>query len=67
MLLSLRFVSILQVLLQIAIILTGNYNFFNLLTIVLCTSLLDDEFFYRRRLQKGKCVFEFLVQLIHIR
>lgn len=26
------------------IILTGNYNFFNLLTIVLCLSLLDDNF-----------------------
>ncbi|KAJ8245630.1 hypothetical protein GJAV_G00272800 [Gymnothorax javanicus] len=33
----------LQVILQAAIILTGNYNFFNLLTIVLCFSLLDDE------------------------
>lgn len=43
-----------QVFLQVGIILTGNYNFFNLLTIVLCTSLLDDEFFYRKRLQKGK-------------
>lgn len=44
----------LQVLFQIAIILTGNYNFFNLITIVLCISLLDDEFFYRRRLQRGR-------------
>eukprot|EP00795_Rhopilema_esculentum_P008972 gene8972-16613_t len=34
-----------QVLLQILIILTGNYNFFNLLTITLCLSLLDDQFF----------------------
>lgn len=33
-----------QVLLQVLIILTGNYNFFNLLTIVLCISLLDDQF-----------------------
>lgn len=32
-----------QVLLQVLIILTGNYNFFNLLTLVLCTSLLDDR------------------------
>uniref|UniRef100_A0A8C8S9E1 Lipase maturation factor n=1 Tax=Pelusios castaneus TaxID=367368 RepID=A0A8C8S9E1_9SAUR len=32
-----------QVLLQVLIIITGNYNFFNLLTIVLCFSLLDDE------------------------
>ncbi|KAL0280572.1 UNVERIFIED_CONTAM: hypothetical protein PYX00_001831 [Menopon gallinae] len=35
-----------QVLLQVAIILTGNYNFFNLLTIVLCFSLLDDRCFF---------------------
>ncbi|XP_069132099.1 lipase maturation factor 2-like isoform X1 [Argopecten irradians] len=34
-----------QLILQILIILTGNYNFFNLLTIVLCISLLDDEHF----------------------
>ncbi|XP_053260813.1 lipase maturation factor 2 [Podarcis raffonei] len=32
-----------QVLLQLLIIATGNYNFFNLLTIVLSFSLLDDE------------------------
>ncbi|CAH1787251.1 unnamed protein product [Owenia fusiformis] len=32
-----------QVLLQVMIILTGNYNFFNLLTIALCISLLDDK------------------------
>nr|XP_056702627.1 lipase maturation factor 2 [Euleptes europaea] len=32
-----------QVLLQVLIILTGNYNFFNLLTIALCFSLLDDD------------------------
>ncbi|XP_026547394.1 lipase maturation factor 2, partial [Notechis scutatus] len=32
-----------QVLLQALIILTGNYNFFNLLTVVLSFSLLDDE------------------------
>ncbi|KAG7332884.1 hypothetical protein KOW79_003019 [Hemibagrus wyckioides] len=32
-----------QVLLQVLIILSGNYNFFNMLTIVLCFSLLDDE------------------------
>ncbi|XP_028823280.1 lipase maturation factor 2a isoform X2 [Denticeps clupeoides] len=33
----------LQVFLQGLIILSGNYNFFNLLTITLCFSLLDDE------------------------
>lgn len=35
--------SLLQLVLQIGIILTGNYNFFNLLTIALSLSLLDDE------------------------
>nr|XP_020470053.1 lipase maturation factor 2 isoform X2 [Monopterus albus] len=33
----------LQVLLQVLIILSGNYNFFNLLTVALCLSLLDDQ------------------------
>ena len=33
-----------QVNLQILIALTGNYNFFNLLTIVLCFGLIDDQF-----------------------
>ncbi|XP_055935289.1 lipase maturation factor 2-like [Argiope bruennichi] len=33
-----------QVFFQILIILTGNYNFFNLLTIVMCLSLVDDDF-----------------------
>ncbi|KAM8820188.1 lipase maturation factor 2 [Eudromia elegans] len=32
-----------QVLLQVLIILTGNYNFFNALTVVLAVSLLDEE------------------------
>lgn len=32
-----------QALLQIMIIITGNYNFFNLLTLVLTTALLDDH------------------------
>lgn len=32
-----------QALLQILIIITGNYNFFNLLTLVLTTALLDDR------------------------
>jgi hypothetical protein len=35
---------VLQVSLQILIALTGNYNFFNLLTIVLCFGLIDDRF-----------------------
>ena len=47
-------------LLQIFIILTGNYNFFNLLTIALCISLLDDDFFQKRKskyLKKKKKLF----------
>lgn len=41
-----------QVLLQVLIILTGNYNFFNLLTLVICCSLLDDS--HLRSGPKGK-------------
>ncbi|XP_063400829.1 lipase maturation factor 2-like isoform X1 [Mytilus trossulus] len=37
-----------QLMLQILIILTGNYNFFNLLTIVLCIPLLDDQAFGKK-------------------
>ncbi|XP_038047006.1 lipase maturation factor 2-like [Patiria miniata] len=33
-----------QILLQVLIVLTGNYNFFNLLTVTLCIPLLDDQF-----------------------
>ncbi|MEK9773660.1 MAG: lipase maturation factor family protein [Opitutae bacterium] len=36
-----------QVLLQIAIILSGNYGFFNLLTLCLCIPLMDDQMFPR--------------------
>ena len=37
-----------QVLLQVLIILTGNYNFFNLLTLTLCLSLVDDQFIFEK-------------------
>ena len=37
-----------QILLQVLIILTGNYNFFNLLTMALCLSLLDDQVFGKK-------------------
>lgn len=50
--LSLYFGFVSQVLLQVFIILSGNYNFFNLLTLTLCLSLLDDEhvnFWLRKR------------------
>lgn len=39
------FAGILQISLQIGIILTGNYNFFNLLTILLIFMNFDDDFF----------------------
>ncbi len=39
------------VLLEVLIALTGSYNFFNLLTVVLCLSLLDDPPGERRRLR----------------
>ena len=41
-------------LLQVLIILTGNYNFFNLLTITLCIPLLDDEVFFGARKRPGQ-------------
>ncbi|KAI4487971.1 hypothetical protein M0802_011675 [Mischocyttarus mexicanus] len=39
----------LQIILQIFIIATGNYNFYNFLIICLCISLLDDRIFYSRK------------------
>ncbi|ESO91574.1 hypothetical protein LOTGIDRAFT_204109 [Lottia gigantea] len=49
-----------QVLLQVAIILTGNYNFFNLLTLTLCVSLLDDKFFGQVDKKKKKSSWSIL-------
>lgn len=40
-----RFAFWLQIIFQLSIIITGNYTFFNLLTMVLCISLLDGDFF----------------------
>ncbi|XP_029157826.1 lipase maturation factor 2-like [Nylanderia fulva] len=57
----------LQVLLQICIIATGNYNFFNFLTICLCISLLDDQFFYKRKFKNDKSrIINYLKTLITI-
>ena len=42
------------VLFDLLIILTGNYGFFNLLTIALCLLLLDDTVFFRWLQTKGK-------------
>ena len=44
-----RFAALSCVLLQCAIALTGNFGFFNLLSIILCISLLDDEFLRRSK------------------
>ncbi|XP_061577923.1 lipase maturation factor 2a [Cololabis saira] len=46
----------LQVLLQVLIIFSGNYNFFNLLTLALCLPLLDDQHvrFWLRKKDKAK-------------
>ena len=38
-----RFAMLGQIILQIAILLSGNYGFFNLLTLSLCIPLLDDQ------------------------
>ncbi|CAB3385586.1 Hypothetical predicted protein [Cloeon dipterum] len=50
----------LQILLQVSIILTGNYSFFNLLTIVLCISLVDDHFFLYKEPKKPKAKSSFM-------
>jgi Protein of unknown function (DUF1222). len=42
--------SVSQLFLQLTIIATGNFNWYNLLTIALCLSLLDDSYFYPGRL-----------------
>ncbi|XP_046465996.1 lipase maturation factor 2 [Neodiprion pinetum] len=47
----------LQVFLQVNIIATGNYNFFNLLTICLSISLLDDQFFYKKKVKSSQSDF----------
>ena len=48
------FFNFFQVFFQLCIIATGNYNFFNILTIVLCVSLLDDDFLITKKKRKGK-------------
>jgi hypothetical protein len=48
---------IIQIFLQISVVLTGNYNFTNLLMVTLLLSLLDDQFFYGRRKPFTKWTF----------
>lgn len=54
-------------LLQVLIILTGNYNFFNLLTLALCLSLLDDQHvnFWLRKADKISNTGEINVFWVH--
>uniref|UniRef100_A0A7N8YQF4 Lipase maturation factor n=1 Tax=Mastacembelus armatus TaxID=205130 RepID=A0A7N8YQF4_9TELE len=56
----------LQVLLQVLIILTGNYNFFNLLTLTLCLALLDDQHvnFWLRRADELWSWLCYLLELV---
>ncbi|XP_061917182.1 lipase maturation factor 2a [Entelurus aequoreus] len=62
----------LQVLLQVMIVLSGNYNFFNLLTMVLSLSLLDDQhvhFWLRKPTQsshKGSKLGSWLCYLLEL-
>ncbi|KAG7213802.1 hypothetical protein KM043_003019 [Ampulex compressa] len=55
-----------QVILQVHIIATGNYNFFNFLTICLCISLLDDKFFYKRKSKIGQSMVNALSTVLCI-
>ncbi|MGB7291899.1 MAG: lipase maturation factor family protein [Thermodesulfobacteriota bacterium] len=48
------FAGIMIILLQVLILLTGNYTFFNMLTIALCILLFDDSFFRALFLSKFK-------------
>uniref|UniRef100_A0A669BP16 Lipase maturation factor n=1 Tax=Oreochromis niloticus TaxID=8128 RepID=A0A669BP16_ORENI len=71
----------LQVLLQVLIILSGNYNFFNLLTVTLCLSLLDDRHVYfwlvhilfylnflqtKRNIEHKLCLWSWLCYLLEL-
>jgi len=50
---------------MLLILLTGNYNFFNIVTIFLCLSLVDDEWLLGWTASKGahlvsfRCIFYF--------
>ena len=52
-----RAAAIVQIALQVAIIASGNYNFFNGLTILLCLTLLDNAFWKMRTLFWGAFAF----------
>ena len=42
-----RFSGVLLIIFQILIVLSGNYGFFNILTIIICITLFDDQFLKR--------------------
>ncbi|CAG0918177.1 unnamed protein product [Notodromas monacha] len=54
------FAFYMQQIFQIAIMLTGNYNFFNILTLILSISLIDDDWFFKNLL-----IFSSL-QILHL-
>ncbi|KAI5739305.1 hypothetical protein M8J77_017595 [Diaphorina citri] len=56
-----------QLFLQLTIIATGNFNWYNLLTIALCLSLLDDSYFYpdlNRKKNKLLSILSSMVSLV---
>uniref|UniRef100_A0A8D8RR14 Lipase maturation factor n=2 Tax=Cacopsylla melanoneura TaxID=428564 RepID=A0A8D8RR14_9HEMI len=56
-----------QMFLQFTIIITGNFNWYNLLTIALCFSLLDDSYFYpelNRKKNKLLSILSWVVSLV---
>lgn len=50
---------IFQIFLQICIVLTGNFNFENLLVVTLLISLLDDQFFYGKKKSSNGSVISY--------
>lgn len=58
----------LQILIQIAAVLTGNYNFANLLVVAILLSVLDDQFFYARKKITTRSAFlgRFLTILLYV-
>nr|XP_006820541.1 PREDICTED: lipase maturation factor 2-like [Saccoglossus kowalevskii] len=58
------FAGLSQVFLMLLILLTGNYNFFNLLTAVLCLSTLDDNFFQKKKESRNNhSTFQIILQV----
>ncbi|XP_077868173.1 lipase maturation factor 2-like [Saccoglossus kowalevskii] len=59
------FAGLSQVFLMLLILLTGNYNFFNLLTAVLCLSTLDDNFFQKKKESRNNhSTFQIILQVV---